>query len=410
MKAYDVIVIGGGIHGAGVAQAAAACGLSVALVERREQPGLETSSASSKLIHGGLRYLETAQFKLVYECLKERKLLLKNAPGLVALRHFYLPVYHSSKRRAVWIYLGLLVYWLLSGCSNTNRFKIVAKAQWPGLGIRNDGLTAVFRYNDGQTDDRLLTQAVLRSAQSLGCDLWLNADVLSVDGFADAGNTSNLYRVKLKTGQVLEGHTLVNAAGPWVNALAERIAGAPQHDIDWVQGTHLVLDRPALAHCFYCEAPQDGRAVFVLPWQGKTLVGTTERTVLSARAQPSPAEEEYLLTVYNHYFPQSPCGREHIVTAFAGVRVLPVDGLKHSANRRSRETVFTQDNPDQCRYVGIYGGKLTSYRATAEKVLNLLAPYLGAALGKMVPSPVPTYDLPLSYTDKANHTDKTKEE
>lgn len=369
MKVYDLAVIGAGIHGAGVAQAAAARGLSVVVIERREQGGLETSSASSKLIHGGLRYLETGQLRLVYECLREQKYLLRNAPQLVRMRTFFLPVYKGTHRRPLTIALGLLLYWLLSGCRTKPGFFPIDLRRAATLGLKSADLQALFTYQDAQTDDCLLTQAVLRSAAQFDCDLVFNCAIAKME-------YTDCFRVVGAEGMSFSARTLVNAAGPWANQVAQLLDPLPLVDVEWVAGTHIVLDIPAKEGCVYCEAPSDGRAVFVLPWKGKTLVGTTERILASPNAVASDEEIDYLIEVYNGYFADDCCDRRQVVDVFSGTRVLPQ--ARGSTNKRSRETLLVTDRTSQPAYVGIYGGKLTSYRATAEKCLGLLLPYLRA--------------------------------
>ncbi|MCR4301236.1 MAG: FAD-dependent oxidoreductase, partial [Sulfuricaulis sp.] len=175
---YDVAVIGGGIHGVGVAQAAAAAGYSVLLMEQNNL-GSGTSSRSSKLIHGGLRYLESAHFGLVRESLREREILLHIAPALVQRVPFYIPVYTATRRSPWKIRAGLSLYALLGGLSPETRFESVTRSRWQDLdGIATHGLRAVFRYEDAQTDDARLTQAVMQSAQSLGAELRCPANFL----------------------------------------------------------------------------------------------------------------------------------------------------------------------------------------------------------------------------------------
>lgn len=363
-KHYDLVVIGAGIHGAGVAQAAAARGMSVLVLERREAAGMETSRSSSKLIHGGLRYLETLQIRLVYECLREQRYLLRNAPHLVRRTDFYIPVYRQSQRSAWWIYLGLCCYQLLAG-RPLRGIERIAASRWDALGLRQQELTAVFRYSDAQTDDQALTRAVLESAVSMGAQVRFNTSIEQIQ-FAST------YALRLSDGDEVRCRSLVNAAGPWANEVAA-LGNLPQQELDWVQGTHIVLRKPAASGCFYVEAPQDGRAVFVLPWRGLTMVGTTEKLLQRPEASATQAEIDYLLAVYNHYFPHSRCAVGDISETFAGVRVLPKD--RRNANKRSRETLYATANNGS--YVGIYGGKLTSYRATANKVLRMLDPPRG---------------------------------
>ena len=366
----DVVVIGAGIHGAGVAQAAAAAGYSVRVLE---QTGVAsgTSSRSSKLIHGGLRYLESGQFALVRECLRERDILLRIAPHLVRRVAFHIPVYQHS-RRAPWkLRAGLSLYALLNGLRKASWFTTVPREEWQQLdNLRTRDLRAVFRYDDAQTDDAALTQAVLHSAVGLGAELLCPAK------FIGALRTPDGYQINYRTpsGEAqCESRTLVNAAGPWVNEVLTRIRPeltAPA--IELVQGTHLVLDGTLQQGVYYTEA-EDGRAVFVMPWRGRILVGTTETAYrgLPAEVRPLATEEEYLLRTYQHHFP----GRAlQVHERFAGLRVLPRTAA--AAFDRPRETLYMTDTRGAAHLVGIYGGKLTSYRATASKALDLLRPVL----------------------------------
>lgn len=173
---YDVVIIGAGIQGAGVAQAAALCGYKTLVIEKYNQAGMGTSSKSSKLIHGGLRYLESAQFRLVKESLNERRRLLNNAPDLVKLIPFYIPVYQHSSRPAWLIYLGLFIYSLFSHKS----FARIRKKDWLTLdGLNTHHLKQVFKYYDAQTDDQLLTQRVIQSASKLGADIIYQTEFIS---------------------------------------------------------------------------------------------------------------------------------------------------------------------------------------------------------------------------------------
>jgi glycerol-3-phosphate dehydrogenase len=376
MKEYDVIVVGGGIHGAGVLQAAAAAGYSGLLIERRALAS-GTSSRSSKLIHGGLRYLESGQFGLVRESLRERAIHLRIAPDLVELKPFYIPVYRDTRRRPWQLKLGLWMYALLGGFAKGTRFSAVPRREWANLdGLETAGLTAVIRYYDAQTDDVQLTRAVMRSARDLGGELAMPATILEAtlreDG-VEVAYEQNGKRIQQRA------RVLVNAAGPWATRVARTVT--PAIDIpavDLVQGTHIVLPLRVTAGIYYVESPSDGRAVFVMPWQGATLVGTTETPYAGDPDQvhPLPAEEEYLLAVAAHYFPPVRLmTRQHIIQRFAGLRVLPAAAEK--AFDRSRETIYTTDRDVRPRVLSIYGGKLTGWRAAADHVLSRIVPSLG---------------------------------
>jgi glycerol-3-phosphate dehydrogenase len=364
---YDVVVIGAGIHGAGVAQAAAAAGYSVLVLEQYDEVAKGASSRSSKLIHGGLRYLESGEFHLVKECLRERAMLLRNAPHLVKLVPFYIPVYRDTHRRPWKIALGLMIYSLFS----RKRFHRIPSRDWNQLdGLRSDNLDAVFSYYDAQTDDAALTRAVLQSARTLGAAVITGA--VFRQAVLDSSGVAASYE---KDGQsvTLTTRVLVNAAGSWVNHVLQRVhhesgAAMELYNMDLVQGTHIIVPGQ-ISHPYYLEAPQDGRAVFVVPWKNNIMVGTTELHYHGDPADVRPTAEEinYLLEIYNHYFKRE-LNSGDVIEAFAGLRVLPDGG--ENASSKSRETHFHENDPKQPRVVSIYGGKLTSYRATAEKLLR----------------------------------------
>jgi glycerol-3-phosphate dehydrogenase len=372
-QSYEVVVLGGGIHGVGVAQAAAAAGYKTLLLEKSALAA-GTSSKSSKLIHGGLRYLESFELGLVRESLSERHTLLRIAPELVRLVPFYLPVYRRTSRRPWQVRAGLCLYALLGDLHREAQFESVARERWSELdGLRTDGLQRVFRYFDAQTDDALLTRAVMASAQELGAELACPAQ------FQQAWKTRAGYRGRYEVEGVeheFETLTLVNAAGPWVNLVREKVDPLPAGlAIDLVQGSHIEVPGRLERGIYYAEAPRDQRAVFSMPWHGHTLIGTTERTHHGApeRCAPTPEEVAYLQETYLTYFP----GKDAtVLDSWAGLRVLPAaDG---SAFGRTRETIFRVDDEAIPRYLAIYGGKLTGYRANAEKVLRRLRASLPA--------------------------------
>lgn len=370
----DVLVVGGGIHGAGVLQAAAAAGYSGLLIEQRSF-ARGTSSRSSKLIHGGLRYLESAQFSLVRESLTERAILLNTAPHLVRLVPFLIPIYRETSRRPWQIRVGLSLYAMLGGLRKDARFEAVPRTEWASLdGLRTDGLQAVFRYWDGQTDDAQLVRAVIASARSLG------AEAVEGAGFVGAHREGDGWRVRFGDehgDREVTCRALVNAGGPWVARIQDAIeADLPRPGVELVAGTHVEVPGHPERGIYYTEAPSDRRAVFVMPWKGHTLVGTTERPFTGdpAAIEPSEAELEYLLETLTTYFPQHPTEQ---LDAWAGLRVLP--GGEGRAFDRPRDVTLVCDDARQPRCVSIYGGKLTGYRSTAEKVMHELSKTLPAA-------------------------------
>ncbi len=383
---FDVVIAGGGIHGAGVAQAAAVRGHATLVIEK-ERIAAGTSSRSSKLIHGGLRYLESGRLGLVRESLRERRYLIHAAPDLVRWVPFHIPIYEDSRRRAWQIRAGLSLYALLAGPRRQSGFRSLPRSAWTSLdGLETRGLRAVFRYWDGQTDDAELTRAVMRSAESFGARLACPAEILWAEpaaqgvriGYGDAARES-----------VVTARVLVNAAGPWINEVLSRIRPAPPlFPMQLVQGAHIVLPGVLERGIYYAEAPADRRAIFVMPHRGRVLVGTTEKVY---RGDPgavvaTPEEIDCLRAACARYFPRLNGAPEE---AYAGLRVLPASHSK--VNARSRETTLHCAPADPPRVLTIAGGKLTGFRATAERVLRRLAPLL--------PPPAahpPTHELPLA--------------
>jgi len=386
----DVAIIGGGIQGAGIAQACAAAGYRCTLIEKSHLAA-GTSSQSSKLIHGGLRYLESYQFGLVRHNLLERERLLRLAPDLIQRREFLIPLYPHSQRRPWQLYLGLALYRLLAGENPLKSGYTLPKHEWSQLrGINLNDLSHVFRYDDAQTDDRLLTQAVMYSAESLGAQLLCPVMVKQLTRVKDGYHLQLGGAHNCANPSELSARVVINATGPWVNQLLERVSTEYSGDsneegktsdisveslpIDLVQGSHLLLDNQLGERAFYLEAPCDRRAVFVIPWQGKTLLGTTEllHTGPVNEAAMTKDERNYLLRTLRHYFPDL---RPNIVGSFCGLRVLPKG--KGPAFARARE-IQLHSAPEHPRLLSVYGGKLTGYRDNAQRVTQWVETQLGA--------------------------------
>ena len=369
---FDVVVIGGGIHGAGVSQAVAAAGHSVCLLEQNEIAS-GTSSKSSKLIHGGLRYLESAQFSLVKECLQERQYLLNNAPHLVELKPFIIPIYKQTKRRPLTIRLGLSLYAMLNFFRASGRFRSIKKNRWSELdGMSLDNLQKVFQYQDAQTDDKLLTQAVIASAVDMGGEVKQSAEVITLN------HQRSGWEIEFEQNGEQQGLTakvVVNAAGPWANKVLSLVKPETKmRNVELVQGSHIVLAGETTQGIYYLESPIDQRAIFVMPWYGNTLIGTTEKIYEGDPAKVKASDEEmsYLLKSAQFYFPKyQNIGIDQIIETFAGLRVLPTsDG---SAFSRPRETCIFEDKQNASGLFTIYGGKLTAYRATSASVMGQIS-------------------------------------
>ncbi len=359
---YDVVVIGAGIQGAGIAQAAASCGYRTLLLEKQARAGMGTSCKSSKLIHGGLRYLESAQFALARESLQERRRLLRNAPQLVKLIPFYLPVYKYSTRPPWLIWLGLSIYSLFS----RTPFRIIKRQQWGTLdGLQTHNLRQVFQYYDAQTDDQQLTQSVVASAAKLGARVEFEADLLD----SNYTHHHQLHYRKQNQDCHISTHYLINCSGAWAMQTQQKIQPLmPLPQLDLVAGSHIVIRRPLKQGAYYLQA-SDQRMIFAMPWkQQMTLIGTTERhyTGEIEQLQPEDKEIDYLLENYNRHF-TPPADRRDIFESFAGLRVL--QDATDSAFNASRDTIIIS-NRDCPGLITVTGGKLTTYRATAEQVVS----------------------------------------
>lgn len=362
-ESYDVVIIGAGIQGAGVAQAAAVCGYKTLVIEKQAEAGMATSSKSSKLIHGGLRYLESGQFSLVKECLQERKRLLNNAPELVKLIPFYIPVYETSTRPAWKIFLGLCIYSLFS----FKPFKVIKKSNWESLdNLKTDGLKHVFKYYDAQTNDQLLTKSVAASAQQHGAKFVFNADFQHSE-FSEENH--HVRYTQNKKEFAVKSKYIINCSGPWVKETQKKIVPAIKlPHIDLVAGTHIIIDKETSQGAYYLEA-KDKRAVFIIPWKNnQTLIGTTE-TIHQGSADSIKTKDQdinYLLEIYNQNH-STQINIDNIIDKFTGLRVLPGDN--NSAFNKSRDSLIVEGG--SCPgLITLIGGKLTAYRASAEQVVS----------------------------------------
>jgi glycerol-3-phosphate dehydrogenase len=398
-QSFDVLVIGGGIHGAGVARNAAGRGLKVMLAEKGDY-ACATSSASSKLIHGGLRYLEQLELKLVRQSLVERAQLLKTAPHLVEPIRFLLPIYHWQKRPAFMMHAGLALYDLLSigdGLPPSGRLGAGEIAGLPRL--RHEGLTSVLHYHDCQTDDARLVLAVLLDARARGADIRNRRAVTAITPL------ENGYGVELDERGVrarVDARFIVNASGPFVAGIdAMSSVAPPPRPIRLLRGSHIVLKMPAPAEAdAYTLQDQEDRVVFVLPWLNNRflIVGTTEVPEQGdpAAAVCSAQEQAYLLEAYNRYFANAvgPATAADVVWTWSGVRALQDDGGKRPSRVTRRSALATVANGTG-GFVTLYGGKLTTHRVFAEDVLDALKE-LGAKAGGPWTKDVPLHGGSLS--------------
>ncbi len=374
-RGFDLLVIGGGIYGAWTAYDAALRGLSVALIEKNDWAS-GTSSASSKLIHGGLRYLEHFEFALVRHALTERRVLAKLAPHLVRPLNFVLPLWKGARAGPLKLSAGLFLYDLMGlGRQPVQRHKHFRRERllkrYPFLAP--DGLKSGFRYGDCQEDDARVCLNVVAAAQSAGA-----VTATRVEAIALIEHDSRVKGAVVRdteTGERwnLEATVTVTAAGPWT----PQLLGTTGPKVKLVKGTHLVL--PAIPDCqsaFLLTAPQDGRVFFVIPWYGRTLLGTTESTVATPEeAQPTEREEQYLLAAANAWMPGVKWKSEDVIARFAGVRALQAQATEDLA-AVTRE--FVIETP-RTGLIAPIGGKYTTARADAGLIVDTVQRALGRA-------------------------------
>ncbi|KAF1044517.1 MAG: Aerobic glycerol-3-phosphate dehydrogenase [Herbaspirillum frisingense] len=380
---YDILVIGGGINGAGVARDAAGRGLSVALCEQNDFAGA-TSSASTKLIHGGLRYLEYHEFRLVAEALSEREHLLDIAPHIAWPLRFVMP--HVEGLRPRWmIRLGLWLYDHIGGRISLPRSRALRLDRMAqASGLKRD-ITRGFAYSDAWVDDARLVIFNLLSAQEHGAEIMPRTRLESARRIEsqDGGERHWLCTLEdMPTGErrSVRARALVNAAGPWV-AQMDRQLNAQDGDgrhaaVKLVRGSHIVVPRLFSGEHAYILQNDDKRIVFMIPYEERyTLIGTTDvpQQNMDKGARISAEEEQYLLRAVNRYL-ERPIAAQDIVWRYAGVRPLFDDEADNpSAVTRDYTLVLQEQHGLPC--VSVYGGKITTYRRLAESVMDKLAPW-----------------------------------
>jgi glycerol-3-phosphate dehydrogenase len=393
----DLLVIGGGINGVGIARDAAGRGLKVLLCEKGDLAGA-TSSASSKMIHGGLRYLEHGAFRLVRESLAEREVLLRAAPHLVRPMRFVLP--HGPGQRPRWMLrVGLFLYDRLGGARSLPASASVDLREGAFAAPLRDGVRDGFVYSDCVVDDARLTVANAADAARRG------AAILTRIEFAEARRDGAVWRAALVaddgTKREVAARILVNAAGPWAAEARARAGLSGRAGLRLVKGSHIVVRRLYDGDHAYLLQNDDGRVVFAIPFERDyTLIGTTESAATAPQAGPvTEAEIAYLCRAIGRWFTRAPEPSD-IVWCFSGVRPLYDDGAR-SASAASRDYVFELDAAG-APALSIFGGKLTTYRRLAEAALARLAPHLpGIGPPWTATAMLPVDDLPGSSSEFA---------
>ncbi|MBY8338107.1 glycerol-3-phosphate dehydrogenase [Alteriqipengyuania sp. NZ-12B] len=367
---FDLLVIGGGINGAGIARDAAGRGLSVLLVEK-DDLAAHTSSASTKLVHGGLRYLEYYEFRLVRESLQEREVLLRNAPHIIWPMRFVLP-HHSGLRPAWLLRLGLFLYDHIGGRKLLPPTKSVNLREPPHASILKPFLQRGFEYSDCWVEDARLVVLNALDAKERGADIRTRTECT---GLAREGD---LWRATLNDGAgetQVSARMVANAAGPWVDQLLQRALhrNTPAH-LRLVKGSHLIV--PKLwdgAHCYIFQNG-DGRICFAIPYERDfTLLGTTDEAFQGDPNEVTISEDEaaYICASVNEYL-ATQVHPEDAVSSYSGVRPLYEDAAA-SASEVTRDYVFEVDDEGGAPILSVFGGKITTFRKLAEHALEKLA-------------------------------------
>src|SRR5437879_1213535 len=368
---FDLLILGGGITGAGVALDAALRGFRVALIDKGDFAS-GTSSVSSKLVHGGLRYLEHGHFPLVYEALHERQLLLHNAPHLVHPLRFIIPFYRGA-RVPPWKWrAGLTLYDLLAGRSNLERSRPLGAAclQHAFPGLCSKGLRGGAAYFDAQMDDARLCLEVVKTAALHGAVV---ANYVEAVAFEQQGGRITGVRALDRVGGgdfSIRARQVLNATGPWVDAICRLAGDAGSQHLQPTKGVHLIAPGRGLTEAFLLLQPRDRRVFFVIPWLGKTLIGTTD-THFGGQPEALTVTAEdvlYILEGYNHYFSPALEQRD-ILGSFVGLRPL-IRTRPEEPSAISREfQVFASPSG----LLSVAGGKYTTYRRMPETIPDTIA-------------------------------------
>ncbi|BAS27068.1 glycerol-3-phosphate dehydrogenase [Limnochorda pilosa] len=376
---FDLLVIGGGINGTGVARDAALRGLRVALVEKNDW-GWGTSARSTRLIHGGLRYLEQYDFALVHEGLKERELLLRNAPHLVKPLPFLTPVYHGDRHSWLMVKLGMILYDLLSWRKSLPTHRSFGPEETLRLEptLKPDGLRGGMLYYDGQVDfpERLCMANVVdavehgaHAANHARVTGFLREEGRIVGATVEDGLTGRTYSIRARV--------VVNAAGPWADAVAGLADSGYQPRLRRTEGIHLVV--PAFTrHAVVMLAQRDGRVFFAVPWQRHELVGTTDTDFDGDldRLSASDSDVRYLVEETRRRFPTARL--DEIAYTTSGVRALVRQpGARDPSATSRKHLVHRHRTPGSENLISILGGKLTAYRCLAEEVVDRVCDVLG---------------------------------
>jgi glycerol-3-phosphate dehydrogenase len=392
MADYDLAIIGGGINGTGLARDAAGRGLRVLLVEQNDLAS-GTSSASTKLIHGGLRYLEHGAYRLVREALHEREVLLRMAPHVIRPLRFMLPPM-PGRRSPLLLRLGLLVYDMLGGRKILPRTRSVDLTHHPVGQPLNRSFRYGFEFSDCLVDDARLVVLTALDAAERGAVIRTRTRCTR----AERRDEWELVLNARGRRQVATARVLVNAAGPWIGEVADTVIRRPlPAPVRLVKGSHIVVPRHFEHDYGYLLQAADKRVVFVLPFaQNFTLIGTTDENFLGDLNSPAPDSDEimYLCKVVNEYF-RDKVTPDELVWSFAGVRSLHDDGADKPEDVTRDYTLTLDEAYGEAPLLTIYGGKITTYRRLAEAVMERIGHFFGALPPWTAGSTLPGGDFPV---------------
>jgi len=391
-ETVDLLVIGGGINGAGIARDAAGRGLSVMLCEKDDLAS-HTSSASTKLIHGGLRYLEQYEFRLIAEALREREVLLRAAPHIVWPLRFVLP--HDRAMRPRWLLrAGLALYDGLAGFGRSlPGSRGVRLDRAPHRGVLRDHLKRGFEYSDCWVEDARLVVLTAMDAALRGAQILTRTECVALERAAES------WRAVLRDrggDREIAARAVVNAAGPWVDGVAKMALGAGTHaHLRLVKGSHIVVPRGIPGEQAYILQQPDGRIVFAIPYERDfTLIGTTDEAFAGDPGEVaiSQSEIDYLIAAVGRSF-RSGVTRDEIVWSYSGVRPLYDDKARRNSTV-TRDYVFEVDAAGGAPILSIYGGKITTFRRLAEHALKKLAKHVPMGGAWTADAPLPGGDMP----------------
>lgn len=387
----DLLVIGGGITGAGIALDAQSRGMNTVLIEMQDFAA-GTSSRSTKLVHGGLRYLKQLEFGIVAETGRERAIVYENAPHVTKPEWMLLPIIKGGTYGKLASSVGIRIYDLLAGVKRSERRQMLNKAQTIQKEplLRTDDLKGSGYYVEYRTDDARLTLEVMKKAVEFGVKSF---NYIKAEGLIyEDGKLVGVKAIDLLSQEKIDIYAkkIVNATGPWVDELREKDGSKKGKYLHWTKGVHIVVDqkRFPLSQAVYFDTP-DGRMVFAIPRDGKTYIGTTDTNYHEDLQHPRMTKEDrdYIIAAANHMFPTVSLSEEDVESSWAGIRPLIHEEGKSPSEISRKDEIFHSDTG----LITIAGGKLTGYRKMAERVVDLVGSELKKEEGRSFKS---------CYTDK----------